>query len=220
MFKEHLEQYATYVGERNFFSLKNAIPFEVSKKKEPTIITKLPFMDKCCFYSIFTSTIYDIIRSCKNLVLEDIVEEVLPIGWLVMCSNYYHILSQWSQQGLPKGNLTVILLEMLVGKYGGISKGEGMRLQPYCNSPIPLKAVYQGQQFLFNFINHANKSSNYNMKEAMEMIEKIHYVGGLGAQHIMCVLTLLRVVFNTTYVQSTILLETNSTAKKFSLSMH
>ena len=217
MFKGLLERYASYVGERNLFSLENAIPFEVSKNKEPTIITKLPFMDKCGFYSIFTSAIYDIIRICKNVFLEDIVEMVLPIGWLVTGSNYYRILSQWSQQGLPKGNLTVILLETLVKKYGGISKGEGMRLQPYCNSPIPLKAIYQGQQLLFDFINYANKSSNCDMAKAMEMIEKIHYVGGLGAQHIMCVLTLLRVVFNTTYVRSTILLETNSTAKKIQL---
>ena len=209
-----MERYATYVGERNFVCLKNSIPFEVSKKKEPIIITKLPFMDKYGFYSIFTSTIYDIIRNCKNIVLEDIVEMVLPIGWLVTGSYYYRILSQWFQQGLPKGNLTVILLETLVEKYGGISKGEGMRVQPFCNSPIPLSKIYQGQQLLFNFIIYANNSSNCDIKKAMEMLEKIHYVCGLGAQHIMCVLTLLRVVYNTSYVRSTILLETNATAKR------
>ena len=214
MFKKHLLRYSTFVGERNVFCLENAIPFKSSKNEQPTVITKIPFMDKCGFYSIFTSAIYDIIRSCKNIVLEDIVELVLPIGWLCTGSNYYRILSQWCKDGLPKGNLTVILLETLVENYGGISKGEGMRLQPFCNSPIPLSKIYQGQQLLLNFIIHANKSSNCEIKKAMEMLEEIHFVRGLGAQHIMCVLTLLRVVYNTSYVRSTILLETNSTAKK------
>ena len=214
MFKRHLLRYSTFLGERNVFCLEKAIPFKSSKNEQPTVITKIPFMDKCGFYSIFTSAIYDIIRSCKNVVLEDIVELVLPIGWLCTGSNYYRILSQWCKDGLPKGNLTVILLETLVENYGGISKGEGMRLQPFCNSPIPLSKIYQGQQLLLNFIIHANKSSNCEIKKAMEMLEEIHFVRGLGAQHIMCVLTLLRVVYNTSYVRSTILLETNSTAKK------
>ena len=214
MFKEHLKRYVSYVGERNMFHLENAISFQSSKQKDPTIITKLPFIDKCGFYSIFTSAIYDIIRNCKNIVLEDIVEMVLPIGWLCTGSNYYRILSQWCKNGLPKGNLTVILLETLVQEFGGISKGEGMRVQPFCNSPIPLSKIYQGQQILYNFINYANNCSNCDIQRAMVMLEKIHYVRGLGAQHIMCVLTLLRVVYNTSYVRSTILLETNATAKR------
>ena len=214
MFKNHLKRYSTYLDERNDFCLENAIPWNDARRKTPSIISKIPFIDKCGFYSIFVSGLYDIIKSGKTLFLEDIVELVLPIGWLCTGANYYRVLSQWNSNGIPKGNLTVIMLRTLVEQFDGISRGEGLRMQPSCNSPIPLEKIYEGQRILLRFINIANGSPSCDIKQGMEMLEKIYYVRGLGAQHLMSVLTLLRVVYNPEYVRSTVLLETNLTAKK------
>ena len=214
LFKNHLKRYSTYVGERNNFCMENAIPWNVARRKTPLVISKIPFIDKCGFYSVFVSGLYDIIKSGTTLFLEDIVELVLPVGWLCTGANYYRVLSQWNRHGIPKGNLTVEMLRTLVEQFDGISKGEGLRMQPSCNSPIPLGKVYEGQRILLRFINTANGSPSCDIKQGMEMLEKIYYVGGLGAQHLMSVLTLLRVVYNPEYVRSTVLLENNLTAKK------
>lgn len=214
MFKNHVKRYSTYLCERNEFCLENAIPWKDARKKTPSVLSKIPFIDKCGFYSIFVSALYDILNSEKTLFLEDIVELVLPIGWLCTGANYYRVLSQWKNNGIPKGNLTVIMLRTLVEQFEGISRGEGLRMQPSCNSPIPLEKIYEGQRILLHFINFANGSPSCDIKEGMEMLETIYYVRGLGAQHLMSVLTLLRVVYNPEYVRSTVLLETNLTAKK------
>lgn len=62
-FQKHVQRYASYFGECDTFCLEYAILFKLFDTKKPAIITKRPFMDKCGFYSIFASAIYDVIKS-------------------------------------------------------------------------------------------------------------------------------------------------------------
>ena len=109
-------------------------------------------MDKCAFYSIFVSALFDLIHkkkgTCDELCLEDTIKLILPIGWITTGSNYYCVIKQWEEDDMPTKNLTVALLEGLIKIGGDISRGKVMRLQPYTNRPILMKNVNKGLVFL------------------------------------------------------------------------
>ena len=96
-------------------------------------------------------------------------------------------------------------MEHLVNEFGGLSQGVVLREKSFCNTPIPISKIYEGQMILLNVIKKINYGSHCDIESVMIEIEKIHYIGSLGAQHILCILTLLRVIYNPYYVRLTIL---------------
>ena len=216
LFKKQILSYISLLRERNNFSLSNAFLYTKSRE-DHQLIKKLPFVDKCGFYSIFVHAINEVIKNAnRKIFLEDVIEMVLPIGWIGTGSNYYLLLMDWIQQGVPTNNLTIFIVEALVKRFGGLSHGVGLRMQPFCNVPIPITKIYHGLHVMKNLIKNLNKRSACDIENAMKELEGIHFIGSLGAQHILCVLTLLRVIINPYYVRSTILLKNNTTFKKIS----
>ena len=98
IFKQHLKQYYTFLnvgqGNQRNLTLNNAFVWDPSSTHTPHML--LPFVDKCGFYSIFVSSIYDLVMQYKTtkdeLCLEDVLELVMPIGWLTTGSRYYLVL--------------------------------------------------------------------------------------------------------------------------------
>jgi len=109
--------------------LSHAFSWDPSSEHTPYM--KLSFVDKRGFYPIFVSAIYDLIARYENtmheLCLEDVLELVMPIGWLSTGSRYYLILKKWETNGLPQGNLSIKLVKELV-QMGGLSRGIGPRM--------------------------------------------------------------------------------------------
>ena len=109
--------------------LSHAFSWDPSSEHTPYM--KLSFVDKRGFYPIFVSAIYDLIARYENtmheLCLEDVLELVMPIGWLSIGSRYYLILKKWETNGLPQGNLCIKLVKELV-QMGGLSRGIGPRM--------------------------------------------------------------------------------------------
>ena len=219
LYKHHLRQYylCLKIGNQRTFTLPNAFSWDPSLEHKPYM--KLPFVDKCGFYSIFVSAIYDLINRYKNtkdeLCLEDVLELVMPIGWLTTGSRYYLILKNWESNGLPEGNLSIKIVEELV-QMGGLSRGIGPRMQPHQNKPIPLKNLYKNLQYLRTFVKDANLNSNKCLWEnyMKELTSNLYGVGNLGTQHLLSILTLLRVLRNPEYVVYTKVLKNTATEKK------
>ena len=214
LLKKHILSYLSFLKERNNFSLANAFPY-TKNRKDHLLVKKLPFVDKCGFYSIFVHAIKEVIKNAnRKIYLEDVIEMVLPIGWIGTGSNYYLVLMDWIKCGVPTKNLSLVIVKSLVETYGGLSHGVGLRMQPFCNVPIPIAKVYHGQNVILNIVKQVNQQSTCDVERTMNELEGIHFIGSLGAQHILCVLTLLRVIINPYYVRSAVLLKNNTTAKK------
>ena len=214
LLKKHILSYLSFLKERNNFSLANAFPY-TKNRKDHLLVKKLPFVDKCGFYSIFVHAIKEVIKNAnRKIYLEDVIEMVLPIGWIGTGSNYYLVLMDWIKCGVPTKNLSLVIVKSLVETYGGLSHGVGLRMQPFCNVPIPIAKIYHGQHVILNLVKKVNNQCTCDVERTMNELEGIHFIGSLGAQHILCVLTLLRVIINPYYVRSTVLLKNNTTAKK------
>ena len=84
VFKENLEKYASFIGIRNTPTLENS--FSYTKEGSHQFHYTLPFADKCAFYSIFASAIYDLNKAFHHaytpLSSDDILELAIPIVWL------------------------------------------------------------------------------------------------------------------------------------------
>ena len=157
LFKQHLHSYIDFLDKRLNLNLTNSIPFNYRSNKSNSFIHTLPFADKCSFYSIFTSAIYDLMKKYRSeITLERIVELVLPIGWLTTGSNYYLVLKKIEANGIPNENLTIRIISDLIDLGGSISSGTGQRLQPFCNFPMKKKSIFMSQQKLFDVIIKAN----------------------------------------------------------------
>jgi len=126
---------------RLHLSLANSVTPNINPKEaDPTLSYKIPFMDKCAYYSVFCSAVYDFIKSKagKSLKLSQILAIVLPISWLTTGSNYYPIIKNWQRNGVPDRHLTVEVIRSLVDMGGSLSSGRGPRMQPFVNRPIPM----------------------------------------------------------------------------------
>lgn len=215
LFKEHLFSYMRFMGERLNLTLSNAIPHNMKKDNNNQFLHTLPFADKCAFYSIFASCIYDIMEKFRSdITLETIVELVLPIGWITTGSNYFIVLKRMQKNGLPNKNLTIEIISELVQLGGSISSGPGPRLQPFCNFPMKKRSIFMSQQKLFDVINKANNEKTYSVQDAMTSLTSIRYVGQMGAQHILGVLCLLKIIHDPMFIRKTILLKNTATEKR------
>ena len=217
LFKKHLKKYSQMLDTRKIFNLQSAIPVPNVDGSPRQLSQTLPYIDKCGFYSIFVSPIYDLINSSqikKKWTLSDIIELVLPIGWLITGTNFYKVLKNWEKNGIPSGNLTIAVINGLIEMGGSLTSGPGSRLQPYCNSNLSDKVIFDGLWRLKHAIAKANNANKTIIEEIMEDICKIYYVGAIGAQHIIAALTLLRVLKDTNYIRKTKVLKGTGTERR------
>ena len=215
LFKQHLLSYMRFMGERLNLTLSNAIPYKLKPNIGDEFLHTLPFADKCAFYSIFASSIYDIMEKYRSeITLETIVELVLPIGWITTGSNYFIVLKKMEANGLSNKNLTIEIISELVSLGGSISSGVGQRLQPFCNFPMKKRSIYMSQQRVFDVIVKANNEKSYSLKDAMSSLTTIQYIGQMGAQHILGVLCLLKIIHDPKFIRNTSLLKNTTTEKR------
>jgi len=83
-------------------------------------------MDKRGFYSIYTSAIFDLVEAKKTrnqLFFEDVIELVLPIGWITTSVNYYLVLKPWEDGNIPKENVTIELTKAQLDMGSAITSG-------------------------------------------------------------------------------------------------
>ena len=220
LFKEHLQKYFALVGSsRATFNLTNSFPWQNSSA--PILHFRLPFIDKCGFYSIFVSPLHDLIeskRGTKNkLSLEDILELALPIVWLRSGANYYLILKKWEKDGIPNGNLTFELASELISIGGNISSGPGPRMQPFFNKPVDKSKVLQSLNALLSVVKSIQSTSftpDFLIDITRDLKKKVIGCGHMGAQHIISVLTLLGVIKDARYVRETTILKKTNTESK------
>ena len=219
--KEHLDRYISILkkhGNRMQFSIQNSFAFEATD--EHVLSMKLPFVDKCGFYSIFVSCLYDLIRTQKHtkrpLTLDDVLELSLPIAWLTTGANYYLVLKHWEKTELPEGHLTEQVVKSLLELGDSLSSGKGPRTQPFMNKPIPLNCVNRGLVFLKKMITLANKDPPANPldKIILDIKKHVYGVGYMGAQHLLGVLTLLGVLKDVKYIRHAVVLKGTLTEKK------
>ena len=216
--KDHLNKYISFIGIKKDLTLENTFPFR-NNYKDATFHYTLPFVDKCAFYSIFVSAIYDLSKvfynESKPLCFEDILELALPIAWLPTGYYYYQVLKMWeSSMELPTYNLSMALVDKLVDFSGGLSKGCGQRFTPYCNRPIPKKRIINSLRGLKRSISLA-KSKCWNAKDLLISIKQCVYCcGDIGAQHLLSCLTLLKIVDDPKFVRDTIILKGTQTEKR------
>lgn len=215
MFKTHLMSYYNLIGVRKYLTLENAITYESTKRNE-SCIQRLPFVDKCGFYSIFVSCIYDLLRNRKEkLCLEQLLELVLPIGWLNTGTNYYRVIKKWERHGLPLGNLTVAIVHNLITIGGSVSSGSGPRMQPYANKCISKSDIISALRCLKETVLSTNSSNNVDIQYIYKtMTKNIKYLGFIGAQHLLSILALLRVIRNPIFVREAFVLSNTNTEKR------
>ena len=217
LFKNHLKEYSEMLQDRKEFNLQSIIQMPNKGGGPRKLYHTLPHIDKCGFYSIFVSPIYDLINSSeikKEWTLQDLIELVLPIGWLITGTNYYKVLKNWEKDGMPSGNLTIAVINGLIRMGGSLTSGPGSRLQPYCNTDLSDEVIFDGLWRLKYAIEKANNAPRAIIDEIMKDICKIYYVGAIGAQHILAALTLLRVLKDTNYVRTTKVLKGTGTERK------
>ena len=223
LFKEHLLKYIKIMentdSERLNLSLQNAMQNSTNNQSDHIMSTKLPFMDKCAYYSLYASVLYDLIYSKpdgKTWTMSKVLELVLPVAWLTTGSNYYRIVKQWQTNGIPKGHLTVEVVKSLVLIGGSMSGGDGPRMQPFVNRPIPMIRVNQGLQVIFDIVKKANANIEkcYLEEFVSEMQKKVYGVGWLGAQHLLSILCLLRIIKNIEYIRQAMPMKNTLTEAK------
>lgn len=217
LFKRHLLMYYDCLEDRKNLCLSHAIPMEVFlSQRRDKIIHTLPFVDKCAFYSIFVSCIHDLIEANKAITLHQVIELILPIGWITTGSNYYKVIKNWEKNGLPKSsNLTVEVIKALVAIGGSISSGSGPRMQPYANKKITSTDIKTSLQCLKETIVLANGINAPSIDEVIKKLSSnIKFVGFIGAQHLISVLTLVRIIHNPRFVRDTVILPNTTTEKK------
>ena len=216
-FRKSLDKYYEFLksGNRLSLCLKNAFPFQSNDE----VILKVPFIDKCGFYSIFVSAVYDFIQKFKHFIfLEDIIELILPIAYLTTGISYHKVLKEWSKKSIMSTeNKAVQIIREIVHQFGGLSKGKGPRFQPSCNKPIDIVDIHEGLRMIKSVIALCNSNKFCNKDQvtiAMNMLMKVKHIGNMGAQHILAILTLLCIIHHPQYVQYTTLLTNSGTAKK------
>ena len=215
LLKSHLLSYYNLLGDRKYLTIQNAIPYD-STRKEQSCIQHLPFVDKCGFYSIFVSCIYDLIHNGKEKIsFDQLLELMLPIGWLTTGTNYYKVIKSWEKHGLPTGNLTIAIVHNLISIGGSISSGSGPRLQPYANKYISKVDLNSALICLKEVVISTNTSNNIDIEYVYKTLTKnIKYLGFIGAQHLISSLTLLRIIRNPLFVREAFLLSNTNTEKK------
>ena len=216
-FKENLMKYSSVIGIRNTLSIEKAFPHR--KEGEHQFFYSLPFTDKCAFYSIFTSAIYDLSKAfhhvSRPISFDDILELALPVVWLPTGFYYYQILKEWeSKKVLPTYNLTMAVVDHIVQSSGGLSKGNGQRFMPFCNKPIPKNRVIESLRKLRKIL-HESKTGDWSANDLLNGIkDAVYCCGDIGAQHLMSVLTLLGIIKDSKFVRDTVVLKNTMTEKR------
>lgn len=223
--KQNLVEYKNGLGVRMRFELENAIPKTMSGQH--MFRYTLPFIDKSAFYSLFIDSIRvycKFMMKKRSIYLEDLIELIAPIGQLNTARCYCLLLRDWiAKDYLPKGNLAVNIFDGLVKMFGGIYNTEAKRCQPFCNKDLSLEQVYNNLKIIHNVIMDANSKlpSEEQHIHLLTNLQKMHFVGHLSSQHLLSIMSLLRIIKHTYYADHAKLALKNKTKtnfdKKFSL---
>ena len=212
-------QYKELLGNRLQFNIQNAITNDIARRKE--FKCSLPFIDKCAFYSLYVDAIRIFQRkiresSSKNWI-EDIIEIVIPIGWITSPRRYYEVIAGWCQKYFPKGNYAIEMITSLVDEYGSISSTPGPRFQAFCNKPIPICQIYKAHRHIQYVIEMGNNNT-YSKKLHIKMLDHlkdVYFFGQLSPQHIISILTLLRIIVPVGFLNNAYVATKTRTSSRF-----
>ena len=97
--------------------------------------------DKSIWLSLFVDTFF-LLNKKFLLSVEEAMEILYPICWLVEPYKYRMILCRWIRQGvLPQACLAVAFGDECLSQFGGMASGPSPRSTPHAMSPIPYSAV-------------------------------------------------------------------------------
>ena len=98
---------------------------------------------------------------------------------------------------------------------GSISSGDGPQMQPHQNTPIPVQRINENLRVFKELVIQANNEPDNCLwiKYQKLLTQGLYGVGHLGAQHILLILGLLKVIQNPEYVRSTSVLQNTGTEK-------
>lgn len=176
----------------------------------------IPYFDKTGLYSTIASALKKVISSKvrKTWFLEDYCELALGVGWLNAFVRHYELMNDWAISGdTIDGNLTLRFLQDMVSKFGSVSGGPGMRVQPFLNFSLKQSMITKGLRILRDVILGCNLGK-MKQSEAVSRLTDVAYIVDLGAQHVISVLTLLRVIHNPSFVTEAVVCKGTTTFKK------
>ena len=217
---KNLGFYCKNLGSRLQYCLENAITPNDNHNVCLEYQYKLPFVDKCAFYSIFVSAIDNLIYSEKvtrenTVYLQDLIEIITPIGWLNTGVKFYELLNEWTISGIPSGNKTVVIIQELVNRNGSLTSGHGPRFMPFCNKDIPLISIFSTNKILYQAIKIANNSREFKYTEVMSILSDGYYYSDLGSQHVLSICTLLGLITNVSYLSHATIAKGTKTANMY-----
>ena len=90
--KTTANEYYLLLGKQLDFRLENVILYRVISTKD-NFHSKIPFIDRCTFYSLFVEGIHIFSIKLKaqkgSIMLEDIMEIISPISWVTSAQCYF-----------------------------------------------------------------------------------------------------------------------------------
>ena len=201
-------------------SLETCVPLDITLYCSVDGISyrrNVPCLDKAGFYSGFVDAI---LKVWDGVHIEQACELLILVGWIPTATTFQKIMTSWEQTGqCPKGILTIEYIEQSVRLYGGLSNGPGHRCQPWMNRPLLFGAIVDGLNTLRDALIECINSHKTLESEEMSYVSlhkrmcSIGGVGGLGAQHIIGVASLLNLIPAKYQAIATIATNTN-TAKR------
>ena len=158
----------------------------------------IPFLDKAGFYSGFADAILNV---WDGKSIKRVCEVLILVGWLPTATTFQKILSEWKCKSIiPTGVWTIAYIDHSIKEYGGLTNGPGHRCQPWMNRPITLGSIQSGLKTLRSAMVAciddylSSKPKELSYIHLHNRLCVIGGVGGLGAQHIIGVASLLNVI--------------------------
>lgn len=131
--------------------------------------------------------------------LESVCEVILPFAFVVSYANLYKAFHRWSRLAVKpnktgSGNLFLEVMKELVDVDGGINRAPGPRMTVSCNYSMKVSTVMTSLCILRAAILHINSTVDVSYAKAEKLLIQIHGVQGLGAQHLLSILSLTGVI--------------------------
>jgi hypothetical protein len=160
-------------------------------------------MDKACYLSTFVYVLLSMINKF-GLSLEQVLEIVIPMGWVTEPYKLCSTLIQWVKSAeLPDGNLTVALVKEIGENMRGFGSGPRSRHQIKCSKPFRAEVMYNGLRLLRHVVLHCNAipAPLTSATKILELYKKcikdlrgVFNFGSMGSQHVLAILSMCRVI--------------------------
>jgi hypothetical protein len=198
-YKAQITAYKDHAVERHAPTLDDCHhPDFKDKPDEPRLV--LPCFDKVMGY---TSSITSVISKLLDKYrlwndIKTLIFLLVPLGWscgpVLICEEY----GGWLKRGVPFnregtfGCLTIAYINACVERHGGVNRGSGHRSQNSLNCSFTVEEVFkQADDLLQAFIRIHRDEGTMPYRRAWKSISDIYQFTGLGAQHILYVLSCL-----------------------------